>query len=224
MTRTLLFFGSEDAISEGVVRGFSEQGFVVRQVTGREVDFLDPAQLEHVLGAESPEVVVVYPSWRGHGSFLESTTTEWESSLAQNVEAVTYSLQAAAQQLEYLNKGGRIIVLSHVASLEPFQGLSILGTTLAAVKVLVKMLALELAPHNITVNAVAMGPGLEGLSQTAQDRLAADTPFGAETRASLVNLCLFLASEGARHITGQTLNVDGGFLLTRGAGVSPYAE
>lgn len=224
MTRTLLFFGSQDALAASVTQHFAEHGFVVEQVTQQDADFLDPTQLERVLSTKNPDVVVVRPSWQGRGSFLESTTREWESALGQNVEAVTYLLQASAQRLEGLGRGGRVIVLSHVAALAPFHGLSLLGTTLAAVTVLVKMLALELAPHQVTVNAVAAGPELEGLSQASRSRLAADTPLGTDTRSSLASLCLFLASAGAQHITGQTLSVDGGFLLTRGTGLSPYAE
>jgi len=114
-------------------------------------------------------------------------------------------------------------VLSHVAALAPLRGLSLLGTTLSAVSALVKMLALELAPYT-TVNAVALGPLAQGLelSDAAVDKLKEDTPFEQDPLTTAADVCLFLASEAGRHITGQTLPVEGGFLLTRGSGVSPY--
>lgn len=98
-----------------------------------------------------------------------------------------------------------------------------MGTTLSAVTVLVKMLALELAP-DVTVNSVAVGPLAAGLKlpDEAVARLVRDTPLG-EGFEAVAEVCLFLASEAARHLTGQTLPVEGGFLLTRGDGVSPYA-
>ena len=224
MTRNLIFFGPTDALSEVVINHFAKHGYLVEETTAQEIDFLDPVKLEDFLNTVTPDVVMIYPSWQGRGAFLESTTEQWETAMSQNIEAVTYLLQASAKRLGALGRGGRIIVLSHVAALTPFNGLSILGTTLAAVKALIKMLAVELAPHGVTVNSVAAGPLLEGLPQTSQQRLRDDTPLGGDANASLASLCLFLVSGGADHLTGQTLSVEGGFLLTRGPGVSPYAQ
>ena len=224
MAKTLMFFGPTDALSDAVTNHFARHDYLVERTTGQETDFLDPVKLGALLNTVTPDVVMIYPSWRGRGSFLESTGEQWETAIGQNIEAVTYLLQASAERLGALGKGGRIIVLSHVAALTPFNGLSVLGTTLAAVKALIKMLAVELAPYKITVNSVAAGPLLEGLPQTSQQRLKDDTPLGGDANASSASLCLFLASGGADHITGQTLNVEGGFLLTRGSGVSPFAQ
>ena len=137
---------------------------------------------------------------------------------------VTYLLQAAGKYFR-TKKSGRVIVLSHVSALAPLRGLSLLGTTLSAVSALVKMLALELAP-NVTVNSVALGPLLEGLelSESSAQRLRGDTPLEHDTLSAAAEVCLFLSSEAGRHLTGQTLPVEGGFLLTRGSGISPYAD
>lgn len=220
---TLLFLGPDDALCRAVTDCFAEHSYHVERVTPSQTPS-SPARLESFFNERIPDVVMIRPSWQGRGAFLESTSGEWEEAIAQNIETVTLLLQAAAKRLATLQNGGRILVSSHVAALMPFHGLSLLGTTLAAVTALVKMLALEMAPHGITVNAVAGGPGLEGLPQTSRERLHQDIPLKGDAARSLVSLCLFLASEGASHITGQTLSVEGGFLLTRGAGVSPYVE
>ncbi len=221
MLQTLLFFGPEDAVSQSVTAWFATNGFAIDHITPDSNDFLNSGLIGLLLKSVTPYVIMLYPKPLKQGVFLETTTEDWDAAL-QTIEAVTYLLQASAQRLNELGRG-RILVLSHVAALAPFRGLSLVGTTLTAVTALIKMVALELAPCGVTVNAVAVGPLLEGLPEASKARLAADTPLGTDTGLSLAKLCLFLASEAADYITGQTMPVDGGFLLTRGSGLSPYA-
>ncbi len=223
--KRLSFFGPRDALSEAVMKQFSAGGVDCRQVEPHEVDFLDKAALSGLVTSQNPDVVVVYPSWRGRGSFLDSSTADWEAMLTANVEAVTYLLQVSRQHL--LTRGqGHLLVLSHLSALSPMRGLSLLATGHAALKVLVKMLALELAPHDVPVHGVAVGPEYEGLGlgSSALKRLREDRPAAQRAYQSAAELCELLVSHHLLSLTGQTLAADDGFLLTKRSGESPYAD
>ena len=228
MAKKLVLVGRDDPLSGALLGAFTAHGYACEVLRLEDAGSADSAPLviERRLTDLSPDVVVICPSWRGRGDFLDSSAEAWQEALYENVEVVTYVMQAAANVFKASQKEGRIIVTSHVGALTPFRGLSLLGTTLAAVKALVKMLALELAPIKTTVNSVALGPFMEGLElpDASTDKLKQDTPLQDDMLTAAAEVCLFLASKAGGHLTGQTLPVEGGFLLTRASGGSPYAD
>ena len=224
--KKLLFLGRDDGLRKALLGQFKVEGFSYQHHAKTAEDYKNVSALEQTLITERPDVLIVYPPHQSRGQFLDSTAAEWEEAISQNIEATTFILQAALKIFAGSNSGGRIIVLSHVSALAPMNGLSLMGTTLGALNALVKMLALKLTPHRVTVNSVAVGPlaaSLE-LPQGATERLRQDTPIQVDDFEDAAALCLLLCSDEARHLTGQQLRADGGFLLTRGSGSSPYAQ
>lgn len=110
---------------------------------------------------------------------------------------------------------GRIISITSVAGLTGHRGLSVYGAAKAAIDGFTRGLAREVGPRGITVNAVAPGhlrtDMTHGLDEAQLERIVRRTPLGrlGET-ADVAPLVLFLASQQAGFITGQTLVVDGG--------------
>jgi 3-oxoacyl-[acyl-carrier protein] reductase len=141
-----------------------------------------------------------------------------EAMLDINVKAVFYLTQAA---LRLLREGARIVNLSSIAGrLGTAGGRSLYGATKAAVDAFTRNWALELAPRKIRVNAVA--PGYIDTDMTAgyfSDlqllRHAVNRqPFGRLGQAEEVaNVVLFLCSPESNWITGESVNVSGGFLV-----------
>ena len=115
--------------------------------------------------------------------------------------------------------GGAIINLSSVAGKVGFRGSASYAATKGAVISFVKSAAVELAPRDITVNAVAPGwidtdmaaPALEG---DERDKVVATIPLGRLGSADdVAGPIVFLCSKLARHVTGEVLNVNGGSVL-----------
>ena len=123
--------------------------------------------------------------------------------------------------LPLLKDGGRIVNLSSVAGrVGVAGGRSLYGATKAAVDSLTRNWALELAPRKILVNAVA--PGYVTTDMTADyfsdpatyDRALKRHPLGRLcTPEDVADVVVFLCSDGARFVTGQTINVSGGFII-----------
>ena len=121
----------------------------------------------------------------------------------------------------HLRDGTRIVNVSSVAAnTASASGRSLYRATKAAIDALTRNWALELAPRRIRVNAVA--PGMIETGMTAEhlsdpatrERLLSQHPLGRFTTAEEVaDAVLFLCSERSRHITGQVLNVSGGFVV-----------
>jgi NAD(P)-dependent dehydrogenase (short-subunit alcohol dehydrogenase family) len=223
MTKPLLFYGPFDALSRPLLEQFEAQGMTVEALAVSPLEVVNPASARQYFAERSFTTLFIYPGWTMRGAFLSSSAAEWQASL-EALESLMYLLRAAAERLVALGGGGQLLLLSHLAALTPFQGLSRLGTMLGALRAFIKMMALELAPHRITVHGLALGPGLPGLPAAASARLRADTPFGASRPQETVALCKVLLTEAGRQLSGQTLLLDGGFLLTRGSVVSPYAN
>lgn len=115
--------------------------------------------------------------------------------------------------------GGRIVVITTTAAFRVLNDYSSLAVSKAAIDSLVKYLAVELAPENIIVNAVAPGAVLtDGLrywmSQEEIDRWIARTPMKRTVRPNEVgNLVAFLCSDEAAMICGQIIAIDGGYFI-----------
>jgi len=123
--------------------------------------------------------------------------------------------------LQLLKDGGRIVNISSVAGRTGVAGgRSLYGATKAAVDSLTRNWALELAPRKILVNAVA--PGYVTTDMTA-DHLSNPAPFERAmvrhplgrlgTPEDVADVVVFLCSDAAKFITGQTINVSGGFVI-----------
>jgi 3-oxoacyl-[acyl-carrier protein] reductase len=150
---------------------------------------------------------------------LGSTSIEQlDAMLDTNIKGLFWMTQAA---LPYLEDGANIINISSVAGRVGIAaGRSLYGATKAALDSFTKSWALELAPRRIRVNAVA--PGYVESDMTSKYfsdpdillRAIEHSPFGRLGNADeIADAVLFLCSPAARWITGQSLNVSGGFVV-----------
>jgi 3-oxoacyl-[acyl-carrier protein] reductase len=123
--------------------------------------------------------------------------------------------QATARQIIQQGSGGSILFMSSVTGHQAHKHLAAYGMTKAALEMLAKTLVVELSEHKISVNAVA--PGATVTERTTDDPQYVSTwsritPMGRPaTVQDIANAALFLVSPASRHITGQSLIVDGGW-------------
>jgi len=149
--------------------------------------------------------------------FLEHPEAQWQRVLRVNLTGVFLCCQIAARQMVGQGGGGRIIT---TASINGFRGVeNLVGYNVAKAGVieLTKTMAVELAPHRITVNAIAPAQIdtrlTRGFSDDARRRRVARIPLGRFGDVDEVaKAALFLASDDASFVTGHTLAVDGGYL------------
>lgn len=148
---------------------------------------------------------------------LETATAE-EFHRQMDLNVLGTLLAAKAASAAFGHAGGSIVNISSSAAIAPMPGSAIYSATKAAVDVLTTVLAKELGPRNIRVNAVSPGPteterAIEmGLAQTEMGKaMIAQTPLGRfGTPEDIAAVVAFLASDDARWITGQTIQASGG--------------
>jgi 3-oxoacyl-[acyl-carrier protein] reductase len=142
---------------------------------------------------------------------------EWNAVLQTNLAGTFHSARAAARTM-IRQRWGRIIGISSVAGLVGNAGQTNYAASKAGMIGFVKALAKELAPRQITVNAVA--PGLietdmtQSMTEIQRRALLQQIPSGELGTPEDVAACvLFLASEEARYITGEVSSVSGGLTM-----------
>ncbi|NDJ87176.1 MAG: glucose 1-dehydrogenase [Chloroflexi bacterium] len=150
-------------------------------------------------------------------SVIEMAENEWDSVIDANLRSVFLCTQAAARSMIAAKMHGVIINLASIEAHNPAPLHSHYNAAKAGVVMYTRSSANELGPHGIRVNSVS--PGLiwrHGLDQDWPDGVARyrkGAPLGRLGRAEdIADACLFLASPGARWITGIDLVVDGGIL------------
>ena len=146
-------------------------------------------------------------------SFEDTTPTQWDDILNLNLRSLFFCAQGAAPALRAAR--GKIVNLADLAGLEPWPGFAAHSISKAGVVMLTKVLARSLAP-DVTVNAIAPGAVLvpEEYSGEERDRLARSTPLRRLGSPSDVVAALLYLLEGGDFVTGHTLVVDGGRLVT----------
>jgi glucose 1-dehydrogenase len=150
-----------------------------------------------------------------HCDFLDYQPQDFDRLLAVNLRGSFFLAQAAALRFRRQGTPGRILFLSSVTGHMAIRQMAPYGMTKSALEALARNLSLEMAPYGITVNAVA--PGATMTPRTVSDESwaeawAAATPNGrVATGADVAAAALFLLSDAAAHITGQSLVVDGGW-------------
>ena len=152
------------------------------------------------------------------GPFLEHSLSDWDDVLAVNLTGAFLCGQAAARRMVSAGRGGRIINVTSVHEHVPLSGSSAYCASKGGLGLLTKVMALELAEHGITVNAVA--PGEIATEMTGNDDVDPHTvqrpgiPAGRPGHAfEIAHAIAYLASAEASYTTGSSLVVDGGLLL-----------
>lgn len=238
--RSAIVTGGAQGLGEAIARALAGAGarvlladineeLVSRVASGLEgavashVDVRDPESLRRLFDQADErlgglDILVNNAARTVSRPIWEIALDEWEDVLATNLRSVFLACQLAGPRLRE-RRWGRII---NLASLAGQQGGTVAGAHYAASKagiiVLTKILSKELAPHGVTVNAVAPaaidGPVMAAMPAERVEAMAQAIPVGRLGRPEEVAaIVTFLASEAAGFITGATLDVNGGLLM-----------
>src|SRR5882762_7814043 len=137
---------------------------------------------------------------------------ELDLMLNVNVRGVFLAIQAAAA---HLSEGGRVITIgSSTAVRSSYPGSSVYAMTKAAVAVMVKGIAVDLAPRGITVNNIQPGPTRTDMTASHIDRITPEIPLKrVGDPDEIAGLVAYLASGESGYMTGSSLTIDGGMAL-----------
>jgi glucose 1-dehydrogenase len=245
--RIALVTGSSSGIGEAISLGFAREGAdvivhyrtrkneaeeIAAEIRGMgqrahvvQADIADAAQVTRMMeesGALGPiSIAVCNAGAHRRVPFLEIDEAMWDWVLDTDLKGPFLVGQAAAKRMVHNGAGGSVIMTSSVSAQSAQPELVHYQAAKAGVAMLVRGMALELAPHSIRVNAIA--PGLVETNLTTRifqtpDALAARVsriPLGrAGQPEDMVGAAVFLASDESAWTTGTTITVDGGFSIT----------
>jgi len=197
-----------------------------------EGDVTDAASLATAMSllGDGPDICVANAGISLVEDFVAGDLDAWRRVLDVNLLGVMVTFQVAARRMIAAGRGGRLLATSSLAGIRGEPTIAAYCASKAAVIAVVKTLAVELAPHRITVNAVA--PGQIDTDMNARDVVATAEAEGRspdEIREELIRtrvplgrmgaphevgaLFAFLASDDAAFVTGETVRIDGAELL-----------
>jgi 3-oxoacyl-[acyl-carrier protein] reductase len=236
--KAALVFGGSRGIGEAIVRRLAKDGAsvaltyvtsperaaeTVRAAEAEDVQALairaDSQDADAVKGAVAQtldrfgrlDIVVVNAGILVRGTIDAFSLADFDKMVAVNVRGVFAALHFAAPRME---DGGRIITIgSNTAIRTGFPGASIYSMTKAAVAVLVRGVAIDLAPRRITVNNIQPGPTITDMTAGVVDLVKPLIPLGRLGEpAEIGGLVAYLASDEAGFVTGASVTIDGGYV------------
>lgn len=194
-------------------------------------DITDPAQVgEAVAGIEERygrlDVLINNAGINAEGPLETFDPALWDQVFAVNVRGVLNTCQAVIPLMKR-QRAGRIINAASFAAVIPSVDAAAYGASKAAVVQMTRVLASELGPWNITVNAYAPGmipTAMNGFSALDEDAAASKLDQLSVRRwgnpGDVANLCLFLASDLSEYVSGALLDVSGGKFATQDPGAA----
>ncbi len=149
--------------------------------------------------------------------FIRMKDEEWDQVIAVNLTA-TFRLTRAAARLMMRKRWGRIVSITSVVGVTGNPGQGNYAASKAGMIGMTKSLAAEVASRNVTVNCVAPGfietPMTDALNDKQKETILTRVPAGRLGKAEeIAAAALYLASEEAAYVTGQTLHVNGGMAM-----------
>jgi NAD(P)-dependent dehydrogenase (short-subunit alcohol dehydrogenase family) len=211
---------SDEGGAQGTAGEVRELG---RRAEVRRVDLSDAAQPASVVGELTDALggIDVLVNNAGTGSstpFVELALEKWRHVLDVDLTAAFLAGQEAARRMISAGSAGRIINVTSVHEHVPLRGSSAYCAAKGGLGLLTKVMALELAEHGITVNAVAPGEIATPMTGAHEEdpatierpKIPLKRPGAAREIASAI---AFLASPEASYVTGESFVIDGGLLL-----------
>lgn len=180
-----------------------------------EVEMLVPAAEEALGGLD---ILVNNAGITKDNLFLRMKDEEWDTVIAVNLTA-PFRLSRAALKGMMRRRYGRIIGIGSVVGTTGNPGQGNYAASKAGLVGMTKSLAAEVASRNITVNAVAPGfiesPMTDVLNDKQKEAILSRVPLGRlGVGGDIASAVVYLASEEASYVTGQTLHVNGGMVMT----------
>jgi 3-oxoacyl-[acyl-carrier protein] reductase len=216
----VMIVGRDLASANAVAKEFTDQGYTA---SGFSADVTKLEDMEAMAKAAADRYGGVDVLCANAGMFPQVTIEkmspeEWDEVQATNLKGTFLSVKAC---VPYLKKSGagRIVITSSITGPNTaFPGWSHYGASKAGQLGFMRTACMELAKYGITVNAVLPGnvvtEGLKDLGPEYMKTMAASVPLGMLGDVEDIgHAALFLASQEARYITGQTIIVDGGQIL-----------
>jgi 2-hydroxycyclohexanecarboxyl-CoA dehydrogenase len=212
----------EDA-ANGVAKELQADGAAAM---GARVDVSDRPAVLAALGSVrstlgTAGILVTSAGIEGFESFLDITPEAWDRMIAVNLTGTFHCLQAVVPDM--IEAGwGRIVTISSSSAQSGTRRMAHYVASKGGVVALTKALALDLAPDGITVNTIPPGVidtpmmrrPIESGQMASMEQVLARAPLGrAGTPDDIASACAFLCSEEAGYITGQQINVNGGWYL-----------
>jgi NAD(P)-dependent dehydrogenase (short-subunit alcohol dehydrogenase family) len=149
---------------------------------------------------------------------VETSNEDWHDLLAANLHGYFYGSRVAAQVM-YPQRRGRIINITSAADILVVANLGAYITAKGGIVGLTKTLALEAAPHGVTVNAVSPGAtdtplNVKAYTPDVRRTYEQRIPMGRiGSEEEIADVVVFVASEASRYMTGQEIVVDGGLVI-----------
>lgn len=212
--------GQEDVANQAVNELKSHGG----QAMAIEANISDPQQVQGLIDQTVKafgklDIFVNNAGIETKMPFVDTPLEVWERTLAVNLTGPFLCSQAAARQMIKQGNGGRIINISSVHEDLPMPTNAPYCATKGGLRMLMRTLCLELAPHRITVNNI--GPGAIDTPMDAplkahpqeMEELLSHIPLHRMGQPEEIGACAaFIASDDAAYVTGSTYFVDGGML------------
>jgi enoyl-[acyl-carrier protein] reductase III len=200
------------------IRGMGRRALVVQGDAGSAAE--NVALADRAIEELGPLRYLVCNAANGTFATVDDLTVEdWDYTMAAHARALLVLAQRASVSMR-ANGGGAIVAISSLGAGRVYDAYAAFGTAKAAIETLVRYLAVELGPHGIRTNCVAGGvvvtdlfraiPEWESIAAASAERSPLRSVLDPEDVAEAV---VFLLSDAARRITGQTLVVDAGFTL-----------
>jgi glucose 1-dehydrogenase len=157
-------------------------------------------------------------------AFVDYPLDEWQKIIAVNLTGPFLCCQAAAKQMIRQGKGGRIINISSIHEDLPMPTNAPYCASKGGLRMLMRTIAVELAPRQITVNNIGPGAIYTPIDKDVEtntqldNRILAEIPMGRWGKPEeIAQLAVYLASDAAAYITGSTYFIDGGMLRNAGS-------
>ena len=201
----------------GMVRALGRTAFVQRTDV-REPESVQALAIAAVREFARLDICIANAGIARSGGVLTTTEDDWNEIIAVNQSGVFHTVQACAREMVRLKNGGRVITIASIMAAHPSKAFAY-SATKAAVVMMSRSWAQELAPFGITVNSIGpgyidtrMGVGAIGQGES-WETYGKSIPLGRNGSVEDIgNLAVWLASDEASFITG-TYNVsDGGWL------------